>query len=796
MTDLQPADRFRVFCATWSEFNVESSFPVLSQTGAGAVALGTALQGIDALADDCVHLHGLDGATCFTAVDDFLERRDEDVILYFASHGLVPSGANQYFRLAAADTRDAGDMTRALVMAEVIDRLGRSPAKRKLLIIDACYAGKAATALLANGSVDLELADEMCVLFATNPFTQAIAPPGDSLTDFSGRLVELLARGLPGAGPRFSMTAAYEALKRQAEAGGPPAPWMIATGNAADQITFPNQAHQPATKGQQPPSAEERGSDDHAANILYIDDERRPRRDFKEQLEGAGHRVTLADGPIEGQRAIKATHFDIVVIDLLLKGDAPATEFIKLCGAQARDSRIFLVSRQTQGSEDLWDRLDAIFPYPIRVSAFLWKPDYITTVIQHANTIKATRVNVLSHVHGLQDCVPLVAGRMINRNEELSDQSERLQLELRTCVERLVARWFPAQDEERVYVESMTLTPIDSGRSSSAVFTLLPSIRGIDADRVTPLVLKLGPRAEIKEEVRRYDRYVQVGVPLDLRTDKIGSALVGNVGGVIYSFRGSDDNAPIEVGQLDPEEIAKCLDIVFKPGSGKRWYASHATGEGVMPIEHFKGLGFGRERFRGATRHLNASLDRTLRDLPPGAPERAEKVEGVFEDAMGNHPSTLVHGDLTLGNLVRIDEGRFAIIDYRTVGIGPRLIDFATLEIACWLLAHAPDGTRLEHFVEARQAVFPELHDVRSEEEVAPWLRDSWRLAKRCRTLAVANHSSATTNEYGSLLWFSAVRASAFRSRVRTKRERNAQRAVLPALALAAQAMIELGDPA
>jgi len=780
--------RYRLFCATWGSFSGESGLEDLTQTQANATALTTALTTLDALIDEPVLMHDTEGPACLTALDEFLVPDGDDVILYFASHGLVPSGANQFFRLATGDTRDVEDMMRAFVIAEVIDRLSRSGSGRRLVIIDACYAGKAASALVARGAVDLDLPDDICVLFSTDPFSVAKAPAGDSLTAFTGSLAEVLMRGLPDRGPRLSMRSIFSHLRASAEPLEIPQPWLVSTGTAAETITFRNAATGGDDAGTE--FGERVAAFEHRTEILYVDDQEALRVRFRAELERAGHRVTLADGPDEAQQALTAGHFDIVVIDLLLVDDVPATEFIQAATRVAADSMLFLVSRRTKGSEDLWDRLDGIFAYPSRISAFLWKPDYARIIAQHAKRIQAARRHTLSRVDGLDEAVALVAERMIKRDAKLGDHSERLQLEVRVCVERLVEKWFRVDDEEDVYIERFSLRVVDGGRSSSVVFLLLPTLRGIEPESVSPLILKLGPRSELDEEVRRYDHYVQVGVPLDVRTDKIGSALVGGVGGIIYSFRGADDNSIREVAQLAPAEIEECLEALFGRGSRKRWYGSRGTGKGIPPLDHFKGLNFAAERFSTALRSLNASLQNSLSSLPKDSQLRGEAIAGAFESMTSSHQATLVHGDLTLENVIQINDSRFAIIDYRTVGLGPRLVDFATLEVSCWLLSRAPGSSRAERFLEARQAVPGRLRDDGDGSGVAEWLRSSWQLARRCRQLAAENHKDATDEEYGSLLWLAAVRCSEFRSRAVTTDERNAQRALLPAIALAAQAMI------
>ena len=131
---------------------------------------------------------------------------------------------------------------RAFVVAEAIDLLSRTPGGCKLVIIDACYSGKAASSLLARGSVDLDLPEDICVMFSTDPFTAAQAGPHSSLSRFTQDLAETLIRGLPGRGPALSVRSIYSHLRQTSQSTDLPQPALISTGTAAETITFRNVA--------------------------------------------------------------------------------------------------------------------------------------------------------------------------------------------------------------------------------------------------------------------------------------------------------------------------------------------------------------------------------------------------------------------------------------------------------------------------------------------------------------------------------------------------------------------------
>jgi hypothetical protein len=278
---------YGLFCATWGSFSERSGLADLAQTEANAVALRTAIDSIGALKSEPTLLHDATGTACLGELERFLAAEGGDVVVYLSSHGLVPSGVNQFFRLATGETEDQGDFARTLVMAEVVQRLAGHSAGRKLLIVDACYSGKSAAALTSSGGGDLDLPEEICFLLATDSYSAALAPAGEALTAFTGSLAAMLVEGLPDRGPQLTMRSIYSELRSSAEAEGASQPWMISTGSAAETIAFRNAASAVDGDAGSAEFAELIADFDHRTEILYVDDEENLREDFREELERA-----------------------------------------------------------------------------------------------------------------------------------------------------------------------------------------------------------------------------------------------------------------------------------------------------------------------------------------------------------------------------------------------------------------------------------------------------------------------------------------------------------------------------
>jgi CheY-like chemotaxis protein len=782
--------RSRLLCLAWTTFLPESRLTSLPQTAAGASAFANQLSNTGALVDLPTVMIDQPGIVCLNAVEHLISRSQDSatgVIIYLASHGLMPTSTQQLYRLATGDTREPDDLIRSIPIDEIIKKLRFSRAGLNWLIVDSCYAGRAGASFLgvAPSTATITADDGLCLLASSGPFSSALAPVDQDLTAFTRSLLDALQEGRPQAGRRLSMEQIYKRTKAIAQERGIPSPYLLAHGLAA---SVPLLANTGSTANETSAKLKELTKYDNRAEILFVDDDKKMREAFKRDLEDAGHKVTTVETPDEVRQLVELRHYDIIVVDLFLVGDTPAAELITYLSRVAGESMILVTSREAMGQqEESWTSLSSVFDYPHRVAAFVFKSALMGMVTEIANRIRKRREAILSRVEGLEQWIPFVSGRLTRRGAVAEALSADLENQTRKCVEQLVARWFGPKSTMIDYIHSLDIEPIDSGRSSCAVFALTPRVQGINPVSVNPLLLKIGPRDDIREEVDRYDKYVQIGVPLGLRTDQVAVAEVGSVGAVIYSFLGATAGSIVEVGELDVDGIEDCLTRIFDPAK-KRWYASVSANNGIRLLDFFKERKYDVGRFIRVARTMAESLRSMNLDIGAIDVNLASNEPCMVM----NQPATLVHGDLHLGNLLKYDEGRYAMIDYRNVGIGPRLMDFVTLEISCWLLAPAPELPKSELM---KQAFTPiaggGLWLEQKLDGVPTWLHGPLRLAALCRRLAGANFPNITSVEYGSLLWLSAVRRFEFRSTATTAQERRTMRVVPIALALAAQDLIQ-----
>ncbi|MCF5031545.1 caspase family protein [Pseudomonas syringae] len=109
---------------------------------------------------------------------------DSDIALfYFAGHGYIEETGGY---LCATDTRDGDD---GLALAEVMTLANSSPAKNKVIILDSCHGGIAATNPNATFA---EIKDGITILTASTATQYAMETPGGGAGVFTTLLVDAL----------------------------------------------------------------------------------------------------------------------------------------------------------------------------------------------------------------------------------------------------------------------------------------------------------------------------------------------------------------------------------------------------------------------------------------------------------------------------------------------------------------------------------------------------------------------------------------------------------------------------
>lgn len=239
----------------------------------------------------------------------------------------------------------------------------------------------------------------------------------------------------------------------------------------------------------------------------------------------------------------------------------------------------------------------------------------------------------------------------------------------------------------------VTLLPLNPGQSESSVSQAQLSY-GIDPRGQEILgircFLKVGPRSKILEEVRRFNGLVRMGVPSEFRVEMIGWAGADALAGVCYSFAGAGSDQDIRSFDdlVRNDDTGRAISIVhrlFDPDK-KSW--DGVVGNPAKLRSYYESL-HDHTDLAVCTGKMAAYVDKHLsgkindRDQyvitgssPVQIPSEADLGRGLFTR---NRSTCLVHGDLHGGNLLIGPHDSVSMIDYATVGIGPRFADAAAL---------------------------------------------------------------------------------------------------------------------
>jgi len=204
------------------------------------------------------------------AVRDAAQASTDMLFVYFAGHGLRNrQGDRLYLALREADDEhpDIGTI-RYRSLRGVMDRAG-TRARRKIVVLDCCYSGLAGAmgphavtrADLSRmlGPAETGQATDRAdigtyVLTSATTTGVSLAPPDARFPEFSGELIDVLDRGITGAGPFLQPGLVWRTVHDRLTSRGGAEPQQFGQNAAIDQDLFVNRANQPAAAGsRQPP---------------------------------------------------------------------------------------------------------------------------------------------------------------------------------------------------------------------------------------------------------------------------------------------------------------------------------------------------------------------------------------------------------------------------------------------------------------------------------------------------------------------------------------------------------------
>lgn len=153
----------------------------------------------------------------------------DTLIVYYAGHGLFGTAETPLFLVARNSTDDGKDHN-AVRINLVKKAMRESPARKRVLILDCCYSGRAFDQGMSSADPRSAAAPAIDVdgtfgIAAAPGDAKALAPSGETLTRFTGALVEVLNRGTDSAEPVLTLDEVFRAVEaRISRAGDAPLP--------------------------------------------------------------------------------------------------------------------------------------------------------------------------------------------------------------------------------------------------------------------------------------------------------------------------------------------------------------------------------------------------------------------------------------------------------------------------------------------------------------------------------------------------------------------------------------------
>lgn len=162
---------------------------------------------------------------------------EDTLIVYYAGHGLVDERGELHLGLGR--TNPDHPVFTSLPFEWVRRAIAGSPARNRVLLLDCCFSGLAIETMADPSSAGAsQIAIAGTYTMTSSPANRpSIAPADAEHTAFTGELLSLLRRGIPGGGDVITLSEAYRALLQAHTAAGLPKPQQRNT-ETAEQLAL------------------------------------------------------------------------------------------------------------------------------------------------------------------------------------------------------------------------------------------------------------------------------------------------------------------------------------------------------------------------------------------------------------------------------------------------------------------------------------------------------------------------------------------------------------------------------
>ncbi|MGW1375197.1 caspase, EACC1-associated type [Streptomyces sp. NPDC002446] len=177
----------------------------------------------------------------------------DTLVVYYAGHGLTdPYSDELYLALPGSDQRRLySALPYEWVRRAMLDP--RIRARRKVVILDCCYSGRALLGGMSGTDqvADRALIEGTCLMAASAETRTALSPPGEEFTAFTGELITLLSEGIEDGPPLLDMHTLFRHLHGTLAAKGRPLPQQRNRNTGGLIALVRNRAHLPGGRDAQ-----------------------------------------------------------------------------------------------------------------------------------------------------------------------------------------------------------------------------------------------------------------------------------------------------------------------------------------------------------------------------------------------------------------------------------------------------------------------------------------------------------------------------------------------------------------
>ncbi|MEC3992955.1 caspase family protein [Actinacidiphila sp. DG2A-62] len=147
----------------------------------------------------------------------------DTLLVYYAGHGLRDTESSDLYLALTGSRAHTGYTAVAYEHLRAVVR--GSEARRKIVVLDCCFSGRAARTLSEADSVAGHTAvDGAYVLTASPRDRAALAPDGETHTAFTGELLDILRLGIPDGPALIDLDTLFQELERRLRAKNRPLP--------------------------------------------------------------------------------------------------------------------------------------------------------------------------------------------------------------------------------------------------------------------------------------------------------------------------------------------------------------------------------------------------------------------------------------------------------------------------------------------------------------------------------------------------------------------------------------------